>query len=576
MVTCKICGNIYKNNNSLSKHVSRTHKMTTKKYYDTYILNGAIPVCEICMKQVFKYNNLEKGYSLCCCHKCRAEKGKRTNLKRYGVENVFQLKEVKEKSKQTNIKNLGVAYPSQSLKIREKIKQTNLNKYGVDCNLKLETTKNQIKQTCLKKYGVEYIGQAEEIKEKSKQTNLKKYGTEYALSSKKVQNKRKETNLKKYGTENAASSSVVKEKIKKIRKDKFTKLLTTGARLEHCSMTTGTEDYTNSTLRNVYQFKCNYCNRIFTSNICNGHQPKCSRCFPKQISKLEQKVVDMLSDHVIDFQQNIRHIIPPYELDIYISSKNLAIETHGLYWHSEQQLLHKRGNYLPKNYHLLKYQFCFEKGIQLLQFFEDEINYKYNVVKAVILNKLQKSTSLCGARQCSLEYVDNKVANIFLDNNHLHGKNYGQKINIGAFFAGNLVGLMSFKHGNISRKVTEWELDRFCCLITYNIPGLASKCFKKFIKDNSNIKKIITYADLRFASGAVYNYLGFVLVKRTVPNYYYVVGGVRKHRFSYMKSKLKEKLDIFDPQLTEYENMLNNGYDKVYDCGHLKYEFNIS
>lgn len=575
MVICKICGNIYKNNISLGKHVSRSHKMPTKDYYDTYVLNGAIPICEICMKQVFKYNNLEKGYSLCCCRKCAAVKGKRTNLKRYGVENVFQLEEVKEKSKRTNIKNLGVEYPSQSLEVRKKVEQTNLDKYGVDCNLKLESTKEQIKQTNIKKYGVEYVTQSKQVKEKIKQTNIKKYGVEHALSSKEVQDKRKKTNLKKYGVENAACSSIVKEKIKSIRKDKFIKTIIKGERLEYCSMVTDTKEYINSTVRNIYQFKCNYCNNIFTANICNGNQPRCPKCFPKQVSGLEQKIADILSDHSIGFEQNVRHIISPYELDIYISSKKIAIETHGLYWHSEQQLLHKRGSCLPKKYHLLKYQLCLEKNIQLFQFFEDEILYKYDIVRAIILNKLQRSTTLCGARQCNLDYVDNKVANIFLENNHLHGKNYGKKINIGAFFMGSLVGLMSFKHGNISRKVIDWELDRFCCLTGCSIPGLASKCFKKFMRENSNVKKVVTYADLRFATGNVYEHLGFTFIKQTVPNYYYVVGGRRKHRFSYMKSKLKEKLSIFNPELTEYENMLNNGYDKVYDCGHLKYELNI-
>ena len=33
-------------------------------------------------------------------------------------------------------------------------------------------------------------------------------------------------------------------------------------------------------------------------------------------------------------------------------------------------------------------------------------------------------------------------------------------------------------------------------------------------------------------------------------------------------------LENYDPNLTEYENMLNNGYDKIYDCGNLIYLYN--
>ena len=34
-------------------------------------------------------------------------------------------------------------------------------------------------------------------------------------------------------------------------------------------------------------------------------------------------------------EQRVRDIIPPYELDIYIPDKKIAIEYDGLHWHSE-------------------------------------------------------------------------------------------------------------------------------------------------------------------------------------------------------------------------------------------------
>ncbi|QQV87837.1 hypothetical protein [Campylobacter phage CJLB-7] len=34
-----------------------------------------------------------------------------------------------------------------------------------------------------------------------------------------------------------------------------------------------------------------------------------------------------------------------------------------------------------------------------------------------------------------------------------------------------------------------------------------------------------------------------------------------------MKHKLKDKLEKFDPNLTESENMKLNGYNRVWDCG---------
>ena len=35
----------------------------------------------------------------------------------------------------------------------------------------------------------------------------------------------------------------------------------------------------------------------------------------------------------------------------------------------------------------------------------------------------------------------------------------------------------------------------------------------------------------------------------------------------------KDKLEKFDPNLTEYENMLNNGYDCIYDCGNMLFKW---
>ena len=41
-----------------------------------------------------------------------------------------------------------------------------------------------------------------------------------------------------------------------------------------------------------------------------------------------------------------------------------------------------------------------------------------------------------------------------------------------------------------------------------------------------------------------------------------------------MKHKLKDKLENFNELLTETENMLNNGYLKLYDFGNYVYAIN--
>jgi hypothetical protein len=41
----------------------------------------------------------------------------------------------------------------------------------------------------------------------------------------------------------------------------------------------------------------------------------------------------------------------------------------------------------------------------------------------------------------------------------------------------------------------------------------------------------------------------------------------------YQKHKLEKLLPIFDPLLTEWQNMQNNGYDRIWDCGNDVWEW---
>jgi len=82
---------------------------------------------------------------------CALERRKQTNLKKFGVENTFQSKEIKEKIKQTNLKKRGVEYASQSEEVKEKIKQTNLDRRGVEnpFALKRLLEEEKICETCI-------------------------------------------------------------------------------------------------------------------------------------------------------------------------------------------------------------------------------------------------------------------------------------------------------------------------------------------------------------------------------------------------------------------------------------------
>jgi hypothetical protein len=83
---------------------------------------------------------------------------------------------------------------------------------------------------------------------------------------------------------------------------------------------------------------------------------------------------------------------------------------------------------------------------------------------------------------------------------------------------------------------------------------------------------VYSYADRRWSDGNLYYKLGFNLDGISPPDYFYIFDKKRKHRWAFRKDVLKNKKDfIYDPAKTEYQNMLGNGFDRVWDCGSLRF-----
>jgi hypothetical protein len=117
-------------------------------------------------------------------------------------------------------------------------------------------------------------------------------------------------------------------------------------------------------------------------------------------------------------------------------------------------------------------------------------------------------------------------------------------------------------------KEDTYELLRFCNKLNTNVVGGASKLLKYFEMKYKPIE-IISYSDNSRSNGDLYEKIGFKLSHDTVPNYYWVIDGIRKHRFNYRKDKLvKEGHDI---NKTEIEIMSELGYYRIFDSGSKKW-----
>lgn len=86
-------------------------------------------------------------------------------------------------------------------------------------------------------------------------------------------------------------------------------------------------------------------------------------------SRTEKDIVtaveEILSDSNKNIKYNIRSVIYPYELDIYIPELKIAIEFNGNYWHSAY--------FKDDRYHQNKSLQCLDKGIRLVHIYEYEL-----------------------------------------------------------------------------------------------------------------------------------------------------------------------------------------------------------
>lgn len=315
--------------------------------------------------------------------------------------------------------------------------------------------------------------------------------------------------------------------------------------------------------------QCLKCNTIFKSlystirtRILANINP-CTNCVPfnyhNSQSKAEKELLSYIKSIYEDtIIENARNIISPKELDIYLPNRNLAFEFNGLYWHSEL--------YKAADYHIAKTKACLQKGIQLIQIYEDDWLYKQDIVKSRIRGLLSLNDRIF-ARKCKIREVDLTEANIFLDNNHIQGS-CNSKFRYGLYYNDELVSLMTFGK---SRFTNDVELLRFCNKKYTNVIGGASKLLKHYLKMHNEVSKIISYADRNWSKGQLYEAIGFKLAGETAPSYYYIVDGIKQNRMNYQKHKLVD--EGYNADKSEHEIMLARGIFRIYDSGNLKYIF---
>lgn len=294
-------------------------------------------------------------------------------------------------------------------------------------------------------------------------------------------------------------------------------------------------------------------------NHFNGQRcPKCATTTPL----CELEILEFLESLDIEVVSHDRKQINPYELDFYLPEYNIAIEHCGLYWHQEDKL--------GAQYHVKKLKLCQDKGIRLLQIFEDEWLTKRDAIETIIKGALGKVDKVHG-RKTKVEFQRpiSQAAKDFVAKNHHSGNTLA---NSGVVLKENgvIVYVATFRKHSNDRKTFidgEWELARVTS--TKRVVGGLSRCIKAFKRENE-VSKIVTFCDLRFFTGNGYEAAGFDLSHITAPTPYYANNRAeRVHQRAFTKAKT---IKLFGDQYpTAKAAVLDQGYWRIFDAGHKKY-----
>lgn len=366
--------------------------------------------------------------------------------------------------------------------------------------------------------------------------------------------KRKQTMLSKYGyTTNSQRPEIKKAASQKVYQYKFIECLKekTGL-LSDVELTEYLKKADILKLCTEFQVSYPHCLAILKE-----HKLYISN---RSTSKPHLIVESLLDELGVEYRRNDRTQIAPKELDIYIGSHKLGVEINGVIWHSELS------GGRDSNYHLNKTLLCEEKGIQLLHFLDIEILEKKEIVFSMIRSKLGLCEKIY-ARKCQFKSVDTKTAKCFFLENHMQGSANASQA-YGLYFDDELVACASFVRRRYGTR-HDYELLRFANKLNLTVVGGLSKLIK-----NSGLSSIVSYANRKWSQGRAYEQSGFTYLKTSQPSYAYRKREKLYSRLKFQKHKLPGQLENFDNEISEWENMKNNGWDRIWDCGNLVYEFN--
>lgn len=505
----------------LSRHLchnykNKNHKYTAKDYYDRFLKDSTEGKCQNpkCPNgnPETNFQSISKGYSMGCCNRCSQ-----------------LVPDVRKRTEKTNLEKYGTKSPTENKEI-----------------LKKRDDKFE------KKHGVRNPMQVEKIRNASVETRKP--------MQKKIQRNREKNNKIKYGVENVMKLDENKKKLSDLHigesKNRIINLL------NELGLTV--LDYSKCSSK--CRLKCNNCGNEFEANPNHLFDVRrmncCQECAEARYGKTQKEISNFCKQYFNDVVDDDRSILEGKEIDILIPEVNIGIEYDGFYWHCETS------GKKDRKYHLNKTLLAKSKNIDLIHIFEDEWLFKKDIVKSILKSKFKKLDINIFARKCDIVKLDTIEAKDFYINNHLQGYSPGDHTAL--VYKNEIVSCITIGSPRFNKKY-KLEIIRFCNKKFTSIVGGLSKLISHILNEDND--SIITYSDARYGTGKGYLHCGFKYIGMIDPGYYYIKNYNKESRLKYQKHKLKNLLELYNPDLTEWENMKLNGFDRIWDCGNYVFEW---
>jgi len=438
-------------------------------------------------------------------------KRQKTLIDRYGSKNLSEIDSIRK-----NIsKGIKKAFVDKGKDIIDQRKQTNLEKYGSTNFLTSEEGLQNLIQKNQEKLGVDYPFQNKDFQTEARNKYIAELGFQNPSHDPSVNAKRNATNIntgfiKTLSTGERVSDFCTKKGIKHSNAFKILRTFGEETLLEYIEL-----GPTMSSLEILFR------------NLLRNEFPDLTHynCHPQEAPSLNYKP---------DFR--IEH-----------NNRTLYINVDGLYWHSK---LEKSDD----NYHSKIRQLFNNSNLSIIQFRENEVINKSDIVKSIVINKFGMSKKY-NARSCSVKQIDYSAAKPFFEINHLMG--YVSATTFGLHHNEELVCAISVKRKDDSIEISRFGSKNFC-----NVRGGFSKLLNYVIKIY-NPKTIISFCDLRYADGHSYEKLGFKRVS--------ISQGWEWTDLQSTFNRRKCRANMDDRRLSEKEYAEEKGWVKIYDAGQAKY-----